>query len=242
MARLRTLRAQAAEELREIIEKEYAPGDRLPSEVKLAELVGLSRNTVREAVGVLVSEGIVERKWGVGTTVLEPSTRPTFSMTAEITPIKDIITGSGHSAGLERFSVRLATPPTTIAEAINLPAGEEMWEIERVFTLDGRAAVYVQDWCLQVIAGHTVEPSPLNAVESDLIHLIREQTHEPLRGLDGQMHAVLGEADMPSDLVDVPLIRISQTCHLASGQPVIYTVLQFDTSVVDLSVRRSFAN
>lgn len=44
----------------------YRPGDSLPPERSLAEFLGVSRTTVREAVAVLVDEGLVEVKRGRG--------------------------------------------------------------------------------------------------------------------------------------------------------------------------------
>lgn len=47
--------------------KELSPGDKLNSENELSELFGLSRQTVRHAIGVLEEEGIVARRQGSGT-------------------------------------------------------------------------------------------------------------------------------------------------------------------------------
>lgn len=51
--------------------KELGPGERLNSENELSELFGLSRQTVRHAIGVLEEEGIVVRRQGSGTYVCD---------------------------------------------------------------------------------------------------------------------------------------------------------------------------
>ncbi|MGX1882434.1 FadR/GntR family transcriptional regulator [Streptomyces sp. NPDC055287] len=56
------LRAQLAE-------GEWAVGDRIPTEHELAEQLGVGRNTVREAVRVLVHGGLLESRQGNGTFV-----------------------------------------------------------------------------------------------------------------------------------------------------------------------------
>ena len=67
------LHAQAEQVLRELIQQ---PGQRaaglLPDEVSLSRSLGISRNTLRAAIGRLVAEGRLERKAGVGTRVTEP--------------------------------------------------------------------------------------------------------------------------------------------------------------------------
>lgn len=51
----------------------WAIGTRIPAEPELAELVGVGRNTVREAVQSLVHAGMLERRQGSGTYVVSDS-------------------------------------------------------------------------------------------------------------------------------------------------------------------------
>lgn len=68
------LHAQVEELLRNLIElPEYQNGMLLPSEVDLSKRLGISRNTLRQAINKLVTEGLIERKKGVGTKVSERS-------------------------------------------------------------------------------------------------------------------------------------------------------------------------
>lgn len=56
--------------LRKMIENpEYQNGKMLPTEVEIAKLLGISRNTVRQATNKLVFESLLVRKKGVGTKV-----------------------------------------------------------------------------------------------------------------------------------------------------------------------------
>lgn len=52
-----------------IMRREYTPGSRIPTEMELAELLGVSRNTVREAVKILVFMGVLEIRRPEGTFV-----------------------------------------------------------------------------------------------------------------------------------------------------------------------------
>ena len=68
----RPLYAQASEALRTLVQcGEYAPGDRLPSEIELSQRLGISRPTLREALRHLEQEGSIVRRHGVGTFVAE---------------------------------------------------------------------------------------------------------------------------------------------------------------------------
>ncbi|MDC0336326.1 FadR family transcriptional regulator [Pseudodesulfovibrio sp.] len=57
-------------------EKQLVPGDKLPPERVLAEMFSVARNTVREAIKVLVEQGVLESRQGAGTYVLDPSPDP----------------------------------------------------------------------------------------------------------------------------------------------------------------------
>ena len=64
----------AVDELRGRIETEQWPvGTRIPPEPALVDLLGVGRNTVREAVQSLVHAGLLERRQGSGTYVLSRS-------------------------------------------------------------------------------------------------------------------------------------------------------------------------
>ena len=65
------LHIQAEQMLRRLIEsEEYKNGKMLPKEVELSERLHISRNTLRQAINQLVSEGLLVRKKGVGTKVV----------------------------------------------------------------------------------------------------------------------------------------------------------------------------
>ena len=64
------LHLQVENLFRELIEEpNYQKGKLLPKEVEIANQLGISRNTVRQAISKLVIEGLLERKKGVGTKV-----------------------------------------------------------------------------------------------------------------------------------------------------------------------------
>src|SRR5512133_1220350 len=62
--------SQIADQIREsILAGDFTPGDKLPPERELAEMFGVSRPSVREALNILSSAGFVESYQGGGTVV-----------------------------------------------------------------------------------------------------------------------------------------------------------------------------
>ena len=74
---------QVAEQLEHAIhEGLLVPGDRIGNEVALADQLGLSRPTLRQAIQMLVDKGMLVRKRGVGTQVVHAPIRRTVELTS----------------------------------------------------------------------------------------------------------------------------------------------------------------
>lgn len=86
-----------------------APGSRLPAERALADQMGVSRNSVREAVHELELKGILERRAGQGTVVLVPDSGPRSRLIDELAP--------GDREVLEIMDFRLTIEPPIAALA-----------------------------------------------------------------------------------------------------------------------------
>ncbi len=100
---------QIAEDLRQQIESgALAPGDRVPSEIKLRERYSASRNTIRDAIKWLTSLGLVEIRLGQGTFV-----------GSKIDPF--VTTVSGDPAAGYRDWITVRTPDPVEAAFFNLP-------------------------------------------------------------------------------------------------------------------------
>ncbi|TCL70878.1 DNA-binding FadR family transcriptional regulator [Hydrogenispora ethanolica] len=66
------LSQEISENLRELIsDKKLKPGDKLPNEIELSRMMGVSRSTVREAIKALASNNILEVVRGKGTFVCQ---------------------------------------------------------------------------------------------------------------------------------------------------------------------------
>src|SRR5689334_22867068 len=58
-----------------ILDGRLAPGTRFDNEVYLAKQLGLSRPTMRRAMQYLVDKGVLVRRRGIGTRVVQPKVR-----------------------------------------------------------------------------------------------------------------------------------------------------------------------
>jgi DNA-binding FadR family transcriptional regulator len=149
--------SQVSDALRQsILQGDYTPGDKLPSEAQLTEAHGVSRTVVREAVAALRSDGLIEARKGAGIFVLNP---PKFAFSPRnIDKVR-------LSSDLEILEIRtpLEVEAAGLAALRRSPAQEEM-------IFDRHAAVFA---CIE--AGQSIR-------EADFaLHLaISEATHNPL--------------------------------------------------------------
>lgn len=68
----KTLSFQVFEDLLSKIQNNYYKvGDKLPTEVEMLEIYGVSRAPIRQALGQLQAEGLLDRRPGIGTIVVE---------------------------------------------------------------------------------------------------------------------------------------------------------------------------
>ncbi len=65
-----------ARQLERHISEELKPGDLLPSERQLVEMLRVSRGSVRDAIRSLEMMGLLEPRQGVGTVVCKPEAKP----------------------------------------------------------------------------------------------------------------------------------------------------------------------
>jgi GntR family transcriptional repressor for pyruvate dehydrogenase complex len=105
---------QAAQEICRLIEAEHlAPGDALPPETRLADMLGVSRNSVRESLRVLHGLGYVEKAAGrrVTVTASAPGGKGVFdeSVIIEAAPIANDVRSHIAQKCAELAAARLST-------------------------------------------------------------------------------------------------------------------------------------
>lgn len=103
------------------VEHRFVPGDKLPSEIDLSRELGVSRTTLREALHVLVSQGLLEVRRGKGTYVTDRAGQVNDYGFSDLDQVR------GELRDL--FELRVIFEPSAARLACQRATAEEMAEI-----------------------------------------------------------------------------------------------------------------
>jgi len=139
------LHLQVEELIRRLIdEPEFRNGAFLPKEVELANRLGVSRNTIRQATNKLEYEGLLTRKKGVGTTVAKKKPLSTgldhwYSFTREM-----------QERGVQVENLRLKTEFVKADEKVsrffNIRLHKSVVKLSKLKGSEGDPIVYFESW------------------------------------------------------------------------------------------------
>lgn len=108
---------------------EVSRGERLPTESELQDMFGVSRSTVRQALGDLENAGLVTRRRGVGT-IVGGTIRPDIM---RLTSFTEDMVDRGLSTSSLLLDMSLVFPPSHVAELLGLDPGQErLWFLKRL--------------------------------------------------------------------------------------------------------------
>ena len=152
------LYAQAEKVLEDLlVHRQYRIGDRIPPETELVRSLGVSRATIRAAVGRLVSRGLLVRRQGSGTFLArlpEPEGHPSpvgIKLGSNVTELGRLETYTsiaeqlGVKADSRHLRAEAARATSDEADALELPAGGAVTRVSRVLLLDGEVAAWMID-------------------------------------------------------------------------------------------------
>ena len=134
------LHAQVETILRNLIElPEYQNGKMLPNEVHMANKLGISRNTVRQATNKLVYEQLLVRKKGVGTRVAKNNITTKLNKWTSFTHEMD-----EKGVVFKNYSVKVSrvVPDKEIQQLFNISEGVKVIKLERLRGLEKGPIVY----------------------------------------------------------------------------------------------------
>ncbi|OBI75800.1 GntR family transcriptional regulator [Mycobacterium asiaticum] len=212
-------RADRARRVADVLRQQIHAGaypDGLPNESELATEFSASRNTVREALGVLKHEGLIDRGPRIGTHVAQ---RKYAHGLDTLLGLKETFNGQGEVRNQVRAAMLVAAPPS-VAHRLRLGPGEHAVFIERLRYL-GDLPLSLDLTYLAPDIGTQILGHPLE--DNDLFALIEQVSGQPLGSAALALEAIPADAHSAVALQvpnGAPLLMLERLTSLDDGRPV----------------------
>ena len=230
------LHRQAGQLLRDLIRRpEYQNGALLPEEITLAARLGISRGTLRLAIGQLVHEGLLERRAGVGTRVRPQPAESGISAWRSFS-LEMARKGIRVENYLQEFASTAADEAA--ARALQIKPQTKIWRLDRVRGWDGLPVLHTRSWFHPRLrlTGREVFSKPLYEVIEGETGAVAEKARE-------EFTAVRANATLAKLLAvkrGEPLLLRSHTVFDAGGRLIEFAQVHYVSSrfALTLEMRR----
>lgn len=166
------------------------PGARLENEISIGERLGLSRPTIRRAIQELVDKGLLVRRRGIGTQVVQGQvTRP-----VELTSLYEDLRSARHEPGTRVLEFGLHPAADDVAKALGVTPGSDIVYIRRQRSTDGVPVAILENHLPPAFA----DLSPMLLEQQGLYQLLRSKgvTIRVANQRIGARAATVEEADL----------------------------------------------
>ena len=204
---------------RDIENKKYRVGERIPAERQLASKFNVSRMTLRQAIKTLEDEGILERRLGSGTYVSSQKVQEKMSGIMSFT---DITRSNGQVPSSKLLSYRITKPSLSEKEKLKIQDTDNVLRMERVRFADNVPICYE----VATIPYELVSRFSKDEISSSLYQTLEEKGGYKIGSVVENIGAAVAnenEARLLKAKKGEALITRRQVTELASGQPFEYT-------------------
>ncbi|MGN7859648.1 GntR family transcriptional regulator [Microbacterium sp. 22303] len=118
------------------------PGARLENEIAIGQRLGVSRPTIRRAIQEVVDKGLLVRRRGIGTQVVQGQ----VTRQVELTSLYEDLTSSHHAPGTIVLAHDVVPATEQIATALGLEAGADVVYLRRQRTTDGVPVAVLENY------------------------------------------------------------------------------------------------
>jgi DNA-binding GntR family transcriptional regulator len=207
---------QVSRQIEAAIERgDLAPGDRLENEISLADRCGMSRPTMRRAIAELVDKGLLVRRRGIGTQVVQGKVRRGVALTS----LFEDLTRSGQEPTTEVLALAVGPASEHVAEQLRVAPRADVVAVERLRLARGEPLAVLKNW---LPAGFESAVSRDRLAAHGLYELLRSAGVHPHIASQriGARAATPTEARLLGTRRGAPLLTMERVAYDSNGRPV----------------------
>ena len=219
--------------LEAILEKRF--DDRLPSEEALAEMLNVSRTTIRTALQSLEQDGIISRKRAVGTTI-NAHVRPSTLALQRMVGFDGLLREKGHEPGVE-ITWRRGRPDPETAEALGIEPDQDSLLVDKMYLADGRQAISI----LNVLPWHGLRDRSFSGeVDASIFEFSQRAYVKPIDHAVAEIVPVVQNGKVTKLPIEEgsPFTRLHERHYAADGTIVAVSVVDVDNAYFHFEVFR----
>jgi GntR family transcriptional regulator len=229
--------------LNAIREDVYIPGDKLPSEPDLAEQMGVSRNTLREAMNTLIEKGYLYRQRGIGTFITLQSAVMLKANLADVVGTTALISNQNKIPGQIDFMYQYELPSKQVAENLQITETVEVMHISRVRTADGIPVIKSEEYFCSGINGMDYDLAPYTNSQNWSIYEHFLKANYRIQTVITRVHAIIADKEMASKLKleENTTLLFMESTHFSSthAKPIMYSLNYHNDKILNLMLVRS---
>ena len=233
-----SLHAQLRDQLRaRILDGRLAPGAKLPSESEMTAEHGVSRITVRQALGALQAEGLIVKLHGKGAFVSHPKASQTLN---RLQGLNEAMALEQHAISSKRLAWRETKAPAAVARQLKLASGETVYHLQTLRYLDREPLSVNSSWLPRFLGERLAR---VDFSQRDLIDIFEHEGGLKIGEAQLEIGAGVASAQQ-AKLLQLepggPVLEVEGLLHLADGGPghVETAVYRADTFRYKLNLRR----
>jgi len=222
---------------RRILDGSYAPHSQMPSESQMMEAFGVSRITIRQALGDLQKEGLIFKVMGKGSFVAKPKA---FQSLSRLQGFGEAMAPSGYETYSLLLSARQVEASQVVAARFGLRPGDAVFEIQRLRYLN-REPISVDVSYFPPAIGERLVQEDL--ATRDIFVILENDFGHDLTHADLQIEAISADESLARHLgtdEGAPLLRMERMTY-AGEQPLDFEFLYYrgDAFQYRLRIERS---
>lgn len=201
-------------------------GAKIPSEPKLAQQLGVSRATLREAMRTFESQGLLKRKQGLGTFVVGP-TQVIDSGLEVLESIETLASKINLDVEMGDLEVKSIQANEELADKLHLNPGDPLIQIRRVILTEAAPVAYLID----ILPEGILNPELLeNQFSGSVLDLIIQMGNPNLSISKTEISAIHAPVDVAKALHiqrGDTLLLLNSLLFNAQGEPIDFSYSYF---------------